>query len=494
MSKSYESIRALDGATIEVHAGEVTALVGQNGAGKSTLMKILAGSEHPDAGVIEIDGKPVTLHDARAAAELGIGIVYQELTVYPDLDVLSNLFLQRESVKWGLVDRRPMERRAQVVLDELGLHVPLDALVSTLTLGQRQTIEIARALLQDSRILILDEPNSALNAEETERLLTIVSELAERGVAVIYISHRLEEVFRIAHRVIVMGDGVVRSERLISETTIKQVVLEMTGKEQGEVTLSPRRPQPDPTRNLEFIDVSVPDELNDVSFTAEPGEIVGLVGLEGSGLMSVYDVVFGLTKPSTGRFRLGGEERAGWHSIGAAVRAGIARVPSDRRKLGAMLSQTIWENVSLISGAVDRAKSTPLMRESLLRRRAAERATAVGVKADSVDTEVHQLSGGNQQKVVLAKWLEGSPHLILLDDPTRGVDIGAKDEIYRLLDQFARQGRIVLFSSSELLEYELVCDRVIVFYKGSIVMELGEGQISEAHLLEAINTGGQKNE
>ena len=484
--KSYGGVHALAGVDLAIHPGQVHAIVGENGAGKSTLMKILAGAEQPDSGELLVHGRSVAFANVNAASRNGISIVFQELSLFPDLDVLSNLFGIHQPSRFGFIARGEMRRRARPMLDRIGLEIDLNRTVASLNLGERQLLEITRALLDESQVLILDEPNSALNATESERLFGVVRDLRRRGVAVIFISHRLEEVFDIADVVSVMRDGRVVETVRCDATTIPKVVRAMIGHE----------PSPPPVRRRQFAsegsaltldNVSVKGAVEDVSLSVARGEIVGFAGLDGSGFLTVFDVIFGRRRADDGTVTLP-TGRRGPRSITGAVRAGVARVPADRVNDSVSLEQPIAENITQVTaGALGRHGF--LLRRSNLTERALGQREALQIRMASPWSPVQQLSGGNQQKVALAKWLEAQPDVILLDDPTRGVDVGAKAEIYAILRRLAEEGRVVLMSSSELPEYAQLCDRVYVFFRGRICGELSREQIADHALLEAMNTG-----
>jgi ABC-type sugar transport system ATPase subunit len=494
VGKHYGGVQALVDADLVLRAGEVQALVGANGAGKSTLVKILAGAARPSSGTLHLREEPASFANPEQAASAGIALVSQELNLFPQLTALHNLFIMREPLRAGvMVNRAAMRRRARQVVDVIGLDVDLDRKVSGLRLGERQLLEIARALLGEPSILILDEPTSALRAAETERLLEVVKVLRDRGVAVVFVSHFLEDVFEIADRVTVLRGGrVVLADHPAAGLTVQGTIREMLGEEALRRTqaLAAERgggpaPVEDGAEALRFEDVSIGDRVRDVSFTAPVGTVVGLAGLEGSGVEEVMRTVFGEVHPSSGRVTLPGG-RGAPRSIAAAVRAGVAFVPADRKAIGLMLSKSIAENVTLVNGG-------PLKRMGLVlgKRRLAARAehwrTRLGIKMGAPSDPVDSLSGGNQQKVVFAKWLEASPSVILLDDPTRGVDVGAKVEMQRLMRE-AAAGRVVLYTSNDLEEMAEVCDRILVFYGGGVRMELERGR-SEHQLLEAVNSG-----
>jgi ABC-type sugar transport system ATPase subunit len=449
-------------------------------------MKVIAGAEQADAGELRLAGASVVLHGVRAANDHGVAIVFQELSLYPDLDVLANLFTQREATRLGIVHRAEMRRRAAPVLQELGLHVDLDAPVGRLPLSEQQLVEIAKALLADANLLILDEPNSALNAAETERLFAIIRDLRARGVAVLFISHRLEEVFAVADVITVIRNGLVVRTLDPKASSIPEVVSLMIGRQYVESGAGAGH-QAGSAPPLRLDAVRVEDEVEDVSFSAHPGEVVGLAGLEGSGVTAVLDGIFGLRRVASGRITLP-DGRAAPRTVPAAVQAGVAMIPADRRDGGLMLGQDILANIGLVTAGV-LGRFGFLLRQRQMEERATSRVRDLDIVAGSVRQTVGELSGGNQQKVVIAKWLEADPRVVLLNDPTRGVDVGAKEEIYRIIEGLAAEGRIVLFVSTELPEYVHVCDRVLVFYRGRVRGELSRAQLTTHRLLEAINTG-----
>jgi ribose transport system ATP-binding protein len=487
LRKSYGGIVAVEAMDLEVASGSIHAIVGENGAGKSTLMKALAGAIRPDAGSIALDGEPVELASAQAARDNGIGIVYQELSILPDRPLLANLFVSREPTRFGLVASREMERRARPVLARLGLNVELDVPVGEVSIAERQLIELARVLLEHPRVLILDEPNSALNDRETRRLFAILRELAGLGITVLYVSHRLEEVFEIADRVTVMRDGREILTRETKDLTIPQVVEAMVGKKQEDL-FPPRRATVDAGGEALVVSgLTVGTGLVDVSFEAKRGEIVGLAGIAGSGIELLLGTLFGERRASAGtaRFPDGGGLPS---SPTRAARRGVSLVPADRRTQGLMLDRSVGSNVVQVAVGALRSANPWLSRRGI-DAVADRQITQLGIRTAGPFAQVYELSGGNQQKVVLAKWLEVSPSVVLLDDPTRGVDVGAKHEIYALVRQLADSGRVVLLRSTELPEIVGLADRVLVFYRGRLVRECRAEDIGASDLLRAVNTG-----
>ena len=483
--KHYGGVKALDGVSLDFHAGRVHAILGENGAGKSTLMKILAGAERPDHGTVKVDGVERSFASGADATRAGIAIVFQELSLYPDVDVLANLFAMREPRRWGLVRRREMERRSRPVLEEIGLSVDLNARLETLPLDQRQLLEIAKALLLDTRILILDEPTSALTAAESTRLFDVVRRLRAAGRSVLFVSHRLSETFEIADTISVLRDGKLVAASLSPErTSMEELVTHMIGRPPSDL---PRRP-PRTTRTdarLRLDGVSVGRVVHDVTLDVGEAEVVGLAGLEDSGIRPLFEAIFGLRRADRGTIELP-EGRGPVRNATEAVKAGLAFVPADRRSGGLMLEQSVVENVCQITVGVTGAFGALPSRRSM--REAAERACEqLMIRTASIDVPVHRLSGGNQQKVVLGKWLQTNPSIVLLDDPTRGVDVGAKLQIYQLVAELAKTGCAVLFHSSEMAEYEHVTRRVLVMRRGHLVAELTDDEIDEHALTHAVN-------
>ena len=482
--KRFGGVTALAGVDFALEPGSVHALLGENGAGKSTLVKILAGALAPDAGRLTLDGEPVRFGSPLAASRRGVAVVSQELNVFPDLDVLANLFLTREPRRGVLVNRAEMTRRAAPVLAELEFDRPLRTRLGDLTLAERQLVEIARALLDEPAVLILDEPTSALPVDRAEHLLGIVDRLRTRGVAVLYVSHLLAEVMLIADEVTVLRDGKVVLAQPREGLAVRDIVTAMVG----------TTPDPAPVKRtvagdagLVLTDLHVPGVLDGVSLSVRRGEIVGCAGKVGSGHSAVLEVVSGLRRLARGRVRLP-SGRPAPRSIRGAVRSGVALVPGDRARVGLMLDKPVWDNVSVVSsGTLGRYGPLPGRRrlvaaaEDLVRR--------LRIRADSAHDLVGRLSGGNQQKVVFAKWLAAEPDVVLLDDPTRGVDVGAKADMHEIIRELAATGRVVLISSTDPDELVELCDRVAVFHRGRLCAELAGRELTQAALLHAEATG-----
>ncbi len=471
--KRFPGVLALDRVSITLHPSEVLAVIGENGAGKSTLMKILAGIERPDSGGILLDGRPVTLESVRAAARLGIALLHQELNLCDNLDVAANLFLGREPRRLGFIDRRRLYEEAGRALARVGLEGSPRRLVGTLSPAQRQMVEIARALSVNARVLIMDEPTSSLTRGETERLFAVIRDLRARGVAVVYISHRLGEVREVADRVMALRDGRNSGELPRREADHDAMVRLMVGRDFS--TLYPRQPRsPGPpvleVRNLRT--AAHPGHALD--FQVRASEIVGLAGLVGAGRTEALQALFGAPPPQSGEVRVDGVPRAIRRPLDA-VRAGLALVPEDRKLQGLILEMTVRENLSLpglrTAGLfVDRDAE---------RRLAAETIDRLKIRTPGDRQSVQFLSGGNQQKVVLGKWLALRPRVLLLDEPTRGIDVGAKQEVYRLMEDLAAQGTAILFASSEMEEVLGISDRALVMHEGRIAGELPRSELSE---------------
>ena len=487
LQKRYGGIIALAGMNLSVQASTIHAVVGENGAGKSTLMKVLAGAVRPDGGEISINGRVTAIGSPNAARAAGIGIVNQELSLFPHRSVLANLFANHEPRRFGLVSKRLMADRSCDLLGRLGLNVDVYAPVGGLTIGEQQLVELCRVMLEEPRLLILDEPNSALNERETERLFRVLDGFRTQGVTMLYVSHRLEEVFAICDRITVTRNGRDIDTRDTSAFTIGEVIEGMIGGQQRTLFPPPLPPNERGPRSTLIVQSLTGSGLRDVSFTVESGEIVGLAGLEGSGVSTVLGMLFGLQKPRAGRIVFPDQRGVPRHTTEAA-RRGICLVPADRRHHGLMLDKSILFNISQIAvGAMN--KGSPWFGRRRAEERAQRQIRQLRIRTQSSRTLSSQLSGGNQQKVVIGKWLEIAPKVILLEDPTRGVDVGAKREIYELIREISADRRIVLFSSTELPELVGLCDRIVVIYKGRVAGVLSGGALNDGTLLHAINTG-----
>jgi rhamnose transport system ATP-binding protein len=468
VSKSFAGITVLNAVSFDIRPGEVHALMGENGAGKSTLIKILAGLHQADEGGILVNGRPVKFSSPRDAHAAGIATVHQELLLFPELTVAENIFLgQTPKTGLGTIDWQTMRQRARQILETLDSgDLDIDQKVANLSVGNRQRIEIARALAQDARVLIMDEPTAALAEHDVQRLMSIVRNLCARGVAIVYVSHRMPEIFALAHRVTVLRDGQHVATRLVSEVDEPQLVSMMVGRSIDR--LYPAKQGKNGEVILELDSISFRHVVRDISLTLRRGEILGLAGLVGSGRTETALTIFGITPASSGRIQIDGKPVT-IASPDAARDLGIAYVPEDRGHQGLIRTQSIEENIALANLKrlmrgifVDAARVTAEARNAISR---------FGIRARGPDQPVRQLSGGNQQKVVLGKWLATNPRILIMDEPTRGIDVGAKAEIHLLMRKLAGEGMAILMISSELPEVLGMSDRVLVMNGGRIVAE-----------------------
>jgi len=486
ISRRFPGVLALDDVDLDVVPGEVLAVVGENGAGKSTLMKILAGEQRADEGEIRLDGRPFEVRSVSEAMSAGISLIHQELALAENLDVCSNILLGREPRRFGLIRPREARERAVSALQRVGLDLSPTTPVAGLGMGQRQQVEIAKALSGDARVLIMDEPTSSLTISETETLFGVVDLLRAGGTSVIYISHRLGEVERLADRVVVLRDGRNAGSLRRGEITHDAMVRLMVGRDVSRVfDRDPSEPGAE-ALSLEGVRTSAhPDRP--VSLRVRRGEIVGLAGLVGAGRTELLRTIFGLDRPIDGAIRRGGRalDIAG---PGDAMNAGIAFVPEDRKADGLLLEESVRTNAVLANlRRIGRGFLTNRAREQDLARNLMRR---LDVQAPDVNSIVGGLSGGNQQKVVLGRWLAREPEVLLLDEPTRGVDIGAKEEIYRLMDRIVRNGGAILFASSEMEELISLADRICVLHEGGLAGELDRDRFDEQRIMH-LATGGE---
>ena len=482
IGKRFPGVVALEGVSLGVRSGEVVALIGENGAGKSTLMKILGGVHQPDEGEILIEGNPTRITSVTDANALRIGFIHQELNVLENLDVAGNIFLGREPRRGGLfsrIDRKKIHADAAVYLERLGLKVPTDTPLSQLSIAQQQMVEIARALSQDARILIMDEPTSSLTLTETERLMDVVKELRAQGVSIIYISHRLAEVKELADRVVALRDGRNAGELAREEITHDRMVRMMVGRDiesfyaHGGGVGGRARFGVSELRTRRY-------PQHPVTFDIRDGEILGLAGLVGAGRSEVAHAVFGVEPPAGGSLALGGEPVV-VRSPRDAIRHGIYLIPEDRRRCGLNVEELVRKNVTL--PAMERYSSAGVVRTGEEQRVAQRYCDQLGVKAPSVEVRAGNLSGGNQQKVVLAKWLALEPKVLIFDEPTRGIDVGAKAEIYELMRRLASEGVAVLMISSDMEEILGVSDRVAVMHEGRLTGVLERPDCTEEKIM-----------
>jgi rhamnose transport system ATP-binding protein len=479
--KSFGGVRALRGVHLELLAGEVHAVVGENGAGKSTLIKIITGAHAPDEGKVLLAGEPIEANDPTTAKKLGIAAIYQQPALFADLTVAENIALGLEKpAAWRVVNWKQRRRIARELLDRVGANISPDVEVRRLSMPQQQLVEIARALGQNARILIMDEPTASLSDREVENLFRVIKELKRQGVGIIYISHRLEELPTIADRVTVLRDGAWIGTHAMAEVNRSDLIRTMVGREVA--AIFPKVQVPLGETALELRNVSCRTAgVGDISFSVRSGEIFGLAGLVGAGRTELARVLFGLTPADEGDIFINGQ-RVVLNSPAAAIAHRIAYVPEDRRRHGVILEMPVAENETL--AILRRITRLGLLDFSEERRVAEQFVQQLGVKTASLDSPVGELSGGNQQKVALGRWLATSPKVLILDEPTQGVDVGAKSEIHRIMGELAGRGLAIVMISSELPEILGMSDRIAVMHDGSITGILNRDQATQERILE----------
>ncbi len=486
LTKRFPGVVALNNVQLQLYEGEFLSLIGENGAGKSTLMKILAGVQLQDEGTIEVFGQTVSMDSVKTSQSHGIALIHQELNLSENLSIAANIFLGREPSIAGFIDEATIEREASRFLNRVGLQVSPNTLAGDLSIGQQQLVEIAKALSIDARILIMDEPTSSLSAGESERLFEVIAELREQGVSIIYISHRLGEVKMLSDRVTVFRDGEYAGDLCGEQITHDAMVKHMVGRDISQYYAHIPNPVGDVILSVSQLRTLANPE-HELSFQVRQGEIVGISGLVGAGRTELLDALFGATPAISGTIEIAGQP-VSIHSPQDAIRLGMALVPEDRKGQGLVLQMSVKENTSLaslqthaIAGIFRDAEREASDTEAMI--------TRLKTKTPNADQTVGFLSGGNQQKVVLGKWLATNPKLLLLDEPTRGIDIGAKQEIYQLMEELASQGMAVLFVSSELEEIIGMSDRTIVMHEGKITGELPRNKLTEESIMH-LATGG----
>ncbi len=492
ISKSFGGVHALREVTVEAYSGEVHALCGENGAGKSTLMKILAGAITDFDGTIELSGKPQAFKGPRDAEDAGVRIIYQELNLVPDLTVAANIFLGREKTrggKLGWLDNRTMETEARRLFDRLGAPISPRARLGDLRIGDQQMVEIAKALMFEAEVVIMDEPTSALSDAEVARLFRVIADLKTAGATVLYISHKMNEVFTLADRVTVLRDGRFVATATRAETSPDQVVRWMVGREIAALNYQPHAPAAKPM--LQVRDLSLPSppdsgrpSLAGISFELKAGEVLGVAGLLGAGRTELLEAFFGAgIAPPGGEVVLDGQP-VRFRNPGEAIAAGVALVTEDRKTLGLFSEMTVGENITIAS--LDKFRWLGDMinpnRESSEIGRQISR---LQIKTDGPRAAITSLSGGNQQKCILARWLMTEPKVLLLDEPTRGIDVGAKSEIYALIRRLAAEGMAVMMTSSELPELLAVSDRILVLCEGRLTAEIPRAEATEEAIMSA---------
>jgi ribose transport system ATP-binding protein len=489
ISKSFPGVQALANVHLDLSAGEVHAVVGENGAGKSTLMKILAGIHKQDAGTIYLDGRAADIDSPHTAQTLGISIIHQELSLMPDLTIAENIYIGRERRR-GLgffVDDKDLNRRAGELFDRLGISLNPRTRVGTLLVAQQQVVEIAKALSFDARILIMDEPTAALTESETETLFGLIADLKRRGTGVIYISHRLEELKAVSDRVTVLRDGEYIDTMPTPDVELRQIISLMVGRQISDIT----RPAPaaaDRPTVLEVSGLSTRSLLRDVGFELRQGEILGFAGLMGAGRTEVARAICGADKIDHGEIRLRGRP-VKIKSPADAARLGIGYLSEDRKRFGLMLDQDVSFNI-LISSLADHANRFGFVREQHARQTSLKFVDAMKIKTPSIQQRTKNLSGGNQQKVVIAKWLAKNCDILIFDEPTRGIDVGAKEEVYELLEALADQGKAIIMISSELPEILRLAHRIVVMCEGRVTGTLDNADADQEIVMDYATRAG----
>jgi rhamnose transport system ATP-binding protein len=480
-TKSFGAVHALADGSVTLYPGEAHALLGENGAGKSTLVKILAGVHQADGGRLLLHGEPVAFAGPAASRAAGVSIIYQEPTLFGDLTVAENIYVGRQPVRGGRrIDRRAMNQAAAAIFARLGVALDPERQARGLSVADQQLVEIAKALSLDARVLVMDEPTAALTLVEVERLFEVMRTLRAQGAAVLFISHRLEEVFASCQRVTVMRDGRFVRTAPIEDVTVDDVIRSMVGRDLD--TLFPKTPTEPGADVLRVEHLSREDVFTDVSFTVRQGEIVALAGLVGAGRSEVARAVFGVDRRTSGSVWLNGKQLPNG-SPRAAMRAGVALVPEDRRQQGLVMDLGIDHNVALAS--LRNLSRLGLIRRSGERKLALAWADRLRLKFGRIRDTVATLSGGNQQKVVLGKWLARDPKLLIIDEPTRGIDVGTKAEVHRILDRLVADGMAVLMISSELPEVLGMADRVLVIHEGRLAAEFSRAEANEDDIMRA---------
>ena len=488
ISKYYPGVTALDHVDLDIIEGEVHALAGKNGAGKSTLIKILGGATRPDTGEILLNGSKVTLHSPHDSIAAGIAIINQELMLIPELSVTENIMIGRmPKTKFGTVNWAEARKSASAALAQLGIDLDLNIPVKKLSTAQQQAVEIAKALSRNAKVLVMDEPTSSLPNKEVDHLLDTIRRLSAQWITIVYITHKLKEIFAVSDRITVLRDGKLIETCPIGAINSARVVELMVGKSADAMfTKGPGAVQDEPV--LELKHLTREGAFSDISFTLKKGEILGIAGLLGAGRTEILRSVFGVDPIDSGEILVDGK-KIGHPSVNEMIANGISLAPEDRKLQGLVLSMNISDNINMAS------LHSAFRNLSEERRVAKELFDAMGVKAPSVKTLVSSLSGGNQQKIVISKWLATDPKVVLLDEPTRGIDVGAKADIYRLVEQLAAKGVGVVIVSSEFPELLSVCDRIIVLHEGRMDAEFTYGNVDEETLMAyASGTGDAKAE
>ena len=477
ITKEFPGVKALDDVTINIERGTIHGLVGENGAGKSTLIKVLAGIYQPNKGEIILDGKPCRFNSPIEARRAGISVVHQEIKLAEPLSVAENMFLGNVQLKNGLVDWKGMRRRAREIVEDLGMDIDINAQVSSLTVAKKQIVEIMHAINNNSRILIMDEPSAVLTDRELEVMFRIVKQLRDEGITIIYISHRLDEIFGLCSNVSVLRDGCHIDTIPVASVDRQGLINMMVGREMGQE-------YPKEVGNVGGTILEVKNLsrgiLQDISFEVKSGEVFGISGLVGAGRTELARAILGIDKPESGEVYVRGK-KVHYRTFADAIRDGLGLIPEDRKLQGLVQIMSVKRNTTLVN--MKRVLRAGVISSSLEEKLSKEYADKLHVVTPSRETEVQYLSGGNQQKVVIAKWLFQNSEILFLDEPTRGIDVGAKAEIYRLINRMAKEGKTIIMISSEMPELLGMCDRIMVMHEGHKMGELNAAEATQAKIM-----------
>ena len=477
ITKEFPGVKALDDVTINIERGTIHGLVGENGAGKSTLIKVLAGIYQPNKGEIILDGKPCRFNSPIEARRAGISVVHQEIKLAEPLSVAENMFLGNVQLKNGLVDWKGMRRRAREIVEDLGMDIDINAQVSSLTVAKKQIVEIMHAINNNSRILIMDEPSAVLTDRELEVMFRIVKQLRDEGITIIYISHRLDEIFGLCSNVSVLRDGRHIDTIPVASVDRQGLINMMVGREMGQE-------YPKEVGNVGGTILEVKNLsrgiLQDISFEVKSGEVFGISGLVGAGRTELARAILGIDKPESGEVYVRGK-KVHYRTFADAIRDGLGLIPEDRKLQGLVQIMSVKRNTTLVN--MKRVLHAGVISSSLEEKLSKEYADKLHVVTPSMETEVQYLSGGNQQKVVIAKWLFQNSEILFLDEPTRGIDVGAKAEIYRLINRMAKEGKTIIMISSEMPELLGMCDRIMVMHEGHKMGELNAAEATQAKIM-----------
>ena len=477
ITKEFPGVKALDDVTINIERGTIHGLVGENGAGKSTLIKVLAGIYQPNKGEIILDGKPCRFNSPIEARRAGISVVHQEIKLAEPLSVAENMFLGNVQLKNGLVDWKGMRRRAREIVEDLGMDIDINAQVSYLTVAKKQIVEIMHAINNNSRILIMDEPSAVLTDRELEVMFRIVKQLRDKGITIIYISHRLDEIFGLCSNVSVLRDGCHIDTIPVASVDRQGLINMMVGREMGQE-------YPKEVGNVGGTILEVKNLsrgiLQDISFEVKSGEVFGISGLVGAGRTELARAILGIDKPESGEVYVRGK-KVHYRTFADAIRDGLGLIPEDRKLQGLVQIMSVKRNTTLVN--MKRVLRAGVISSSLEEKLSKEYADKLHVVTPSMETEVQYLSGGNQQKVVIAKWLFQNSEILFLDEPTRGIDVGAKAEIYRLINRMAKEGKTIIMISSEMPELLGMCDRIMVMHEGHKMGELNAAEATQAKIM-----------